>query len=68
MLVMVQQNYKFVGCIEVMVFGFFYVENLLVYLLGVDIFNGVKGQFCFVSGSVCGCDGQFVVYVRMEVW
>lgn len=68
MFVIVQNYVKLVGCMEVIVFGLFYVDGSFEFGMFDDIVNGVCGELCFVLGQVCGIDGMLVVYVLLEVW
>lgn len=69
LMLMVVMNYsKLLEVIEVMVFGFFYVEGVLVFENGVDIVVGVLGELLFVNCMVCGLDGWLIVGVIVDIW
>ncbi len=67
-LVTAQNHRKPPGCTEATVFGPFHVSDAPLYALGADISNGMKGEPCFVSGTVTGLDGQAVPDATLEVW
>ena len=67
-LVTSQNHRKPPGCTEATVLGPFHVSDAPHYALGADISNAMKGEPCFVSGTVTGLDGQAVPDATLEVW
>ncbi len=68
MLVTALNNRKPAGCTESTVFGPFHVEDSPDYALGDNVAEGVKGEPCFVRGTVRDVDGKPVPGASMEVW
>ena len=68
MLVTALNNRKPQGCTESTVFGPFHVEGSPDYALGDNVAEGVKGEPCFVRGTVRDVDGKPVPHASMEVW
>lgn len=67
-LVVAQNHRKPPGCTEATVFGPFHVTDAPHYELGGDVSNGMKGEPCFVSGTVKGLDGRVIPDAVIEVW
>lgn len=67
-LVTAQNHRKPQGCTEATVFGPFHVSDAPVYELGADVSNGMKGEPCFVSGTITGIDGKAIPNAKIEVW
>jgi len=68
MLVIAQNHRKPPGCTEATVFGPFHVDGAPRYPLGADISNGMKGDPCFVQGTIRGLDGEPVAGAMIDVW
>lgn len=68
MLVTALNNRKPQGCTESTVFGPFHVEGSPEYALGDNVAEGVKGEPCFVRGTVRDINGEPVPHASMEVW
>ncbi|WP_394780850.1 intradiol ring-cleavage dioxygenase [Undibacterium sp.] len=68
MLVTALNNRKPPGCTESTVFGPFHVEGSPDYALGDNVAEGVKGEPCFVRGTVRDIHGKPVPNASMEVW
>src|SRR5437868_5800714 len=56
------------GCTEATVFGPFYVDDAPEYELGADVGNGMKGEPCYVRGTVRSITGEPVPGAKLEVW